>query len=184
MAMMHLIAKGAVAISLGAVLAGCSVGVKRTPGMKLYSSGDVVGAIPLLEKEVVAGEVSARYSLGLAYRDGKGVDRDLRKAEILLTGAAIGGDPRAVTAVRQLLEQAGRCPKDKALHDSWGAVGTMYRNLVTGVVELNTAPPAQLRLMAAIYDTPCEGAPVQSEAARSLRALSGGPRHMWIYVPG
>lgn len=170
--------------ALALALGGCAVGVKRTPGMKLYGKGAVSEAIPLLQQEVAAGEVSARYPLGLAFRDGTGVARDLRKAEILLTGAAIGGDPRAVTAVRQLLETAQRCPKDKELHDLWGGVGVMNRNLITGVVELNTAPPASLRRMASLYDDPCPGAPPQPEAARSLRSLSGGPRHIWIYVPG
>jgi len=174
----------AASIAILAALAGCSVGVKRTPGMKLYSSGDVAGALPLLEQEVAAGEVSARFPLGVAYRDGTGVERDMRKAEILLTGAAIGGDPRAVTAVRQLLQDANRCPKDAELRQIWGGLGTMHRNLVTGVVELHSADPASLRAMASIYDTPCEGAPAQPEAARALRALSGGPRHVWIYIPG
>lgn len=166
------------------LLSGCAAGVKGTPGMKLYSKGAISDAIPLLKAEVEAGEVSARYPLGLAFRDGNGVERDARQAEILLTGAAIGGDPRAVTAVRGLLETAHRCPKDKELHDLWGGVGTMYRNLITGVVELNTAPPSILRQMATLYDAPCDGAPVQPEAAKSLRALSGGTRHIWIYVPG
>ena len=165
------------------LLTACSVGVKRTPGMNLYSGGHVAEAIPLLEKEVAEGEVSARYPLGLAYRDGNGVTRDPVKAEILLTGAAIGGDPRAVAAVRQLLRDANRCPKDKLLHDIWGQVGLAHRNLVTGVVELNSAPPRLLRQMAAMYDEPCTGAPVQPEAAKSLRSLSGGPRYVWIYVP-
>lgn len=166
-----------------ALLTGCSVGVKRTPGMKLYSAGKTAEAVPLLEQEVAAGEVTARYPLGLAYRDGVGVSRDPAKAEILLTGAAIGGDPRAVTAVRQLLEGSPRCPKDKQLHDYWGQVGFAHRNLITGVVELNTAPPVTLRKMAALYDEPCAGAPLQPEAAKSLRSLSGGPRYIWIYVP-
>jgi TPR repeat protein len=164
-------------------LCACSVGVKRTEGMNLYSAGNVAEAIPLLEKEVAAGEVSARYPLGLAYRDGTGVPRDLAKAEILLTGAAIGGDPRAVAAVRQLLSDAARCPKDKQLHSMWGQIGLGQRNIITGVVELNGAPPRTLREMAAIYDDPCAGAPVQPEAAKSLRSLSGGPRYVWIYVP-
>ena len=175
--------KLATALFAVCLLAGCSVGVKRTPGMNLYSSGNFAAAIPLLEKEVAAGEVSARYPLGLAYRDGQGVQRDAVKAEVLLTGAAIGGDPRAVTAIRKMLEDANRCPKDIQLHDYWGQVGTMYRNLVTGVVELNTAPPVILRKMAAIYDEPCAGAPAQPEAAKSLRSLSGGPRYIWIYIP-
>ena len=171
-------------IALSTALAACSVGVKRTPGMKLYSSGQVAEAIPLLESEVAAGQVTARYPLGLAYRDGTGVERDPVKAEILLTGAAIGGDPRAVTSVRQLLESANRCAKDKALRDMWGGVGIMHRNLITGVVELNTAPPGTLRAMADIYESPCPDAPAQAEAAKSLRALSMGARTMWIYVPG
>jgi len=164
-------------------LSACSVGVKRTEGMNLYSAGKVAEAIPVLEQEVAAGEVSARYPLGLAYRDGTGVARNAAKAEILLTGAAIGGDPRAVAAVRQLLSEAARCPKDKLLHDTWGQVGLGQRNIITGVVELNTAPPRTLRAMASIYDDPCPGAPAQPEAAKSLRSLSGGPRYVWIYVP-
>ncbi len=174
----------ALAVAAAGLAAGCSVGVERTPGMKLYSSGNVAEAVPLLEREVAAGEVTARYPLGLAYRDGQGVPRDPVKAEILLTGAAIAGDPRAVSAVRDLLEQANRCPKDEELRNYWGQVGTMYRNLITGVVELNTAAPVILRKMAALYDEPCAGAVAQPEAAASLRSLSGGPRHIWIYVPG
>jgi TPR repeat protein len=141
-----------------ATLAGCSVGVKRTPGMNLYAQGRHADAIPLLEQEVAAGEVSARYALGLAYRDGVGIATDPRKAEILLTGAAIGG--------------------------YWGGVGTMNRNLVTGVVELNTASPFILMQMAEIYERPCAGRPVQMEAARALRSLASGPRYIWVYVPG
>ncbi|MEG3086751.1 hypothetical protein [Sphingomonas sp. PB4P5] len=165
-------------------LAGCAAGVKGTPGMKMYRSGDVSGAYPILEAEVAAGEVSARYPLGMIYRDGQGVAKDPVKAEVLLTGAAIGGDPRAVAAVRQMLETEARCPLDKQLHDSWGQVGTMNRNLITGVVELYSAPPQILRRMADIYAAPCPGRPAQPEAANALRGMSGGPRHMWIYVPG
>src|SRR5437868_2511645 len=149
-------------------LSACSVGVKRTEGMNLYSSGNVAEAIPVLKREVAAGKVSARYPLGLAYRDGNGVARDPAKAEILLTGAAIGGDPRAVAAVRQLLEQVARCSKDKRLHDLWGQVGLGQRNIITGMVELNGAPPRTLREMASMYDDPCRGAPAQPEAAKSL----------------
>jgi hypothetical protein len=60
----------------------------------------------------------------------------------------------------------------------------MHRNLVTGVVELHNSPPAMLRRMAELYLAPCEGRPVQSEAAAALRSLSNGPRHVWVYVPG
>lgn len=175
--------KRVVAAMLVCVLAGCSVGVKRTPGMNMFAQGKVAEAIPLLETEVAAGEVSARYPLGLAYRDGNGVAADPIKAEILLTGAAIGGDPRAVTAIRAMLEQA-RCPLDGQLRGAWSGVGTMHRNLITGVVELFSAPPATLRRMAEIYDAPCPGRPIQAEAAKSLRSLAGGPRHIWVYIPG
>lgn len=172
------------ALAMAPALSSCAAGVKGTPGMKLYSAGQTTEAIPVLLAEVQSGEVSARYPLGLAYRDGNGVERDPVKAEILLTGAAIGGDPRAVTAIRAMLESGNRCEKDAELRNHWGGVGTMNRNLITGVVELNTAPPVILRRMAEIYDAPCDGAPVQAEAAKSLRGLAGGPRTIWIYVPG
>jgi TPR repeat protein len=164
-------------------LSGCAVGVKRTPGMNLYAQGRHAEAIALLEQEVAAGQVSPRYALGLAYRDGAGVAADPRKAEILLTGAAIGGDPRAVTEIRKMLAE-NRCPLDEKLRGYWGGIGTMNRNLITGVVELNTASPFILRAMADIYASPCPGRPVQAEAAMALRSLASGPRHIWVYVPG
>jgi TPR repeat protein len=164
-------------------VAGCAVGVKRSEGMNLYAAGRYAEAIPALEAEVAAGNVPARYSLGLAYRDGVGTAKDPAKAEILLTGAAIAGDPRAVAAIRVILESENRCPLDKKLHDAWGNVGTMNRNLITGVVELGTAPPGLLMQMADIYETPCPGRPGQYEASKSLRSYAGGPRTIWIYVP-
>jgi TPR repeat protein len=181
--MSKLMASAGIACAMS-MLGGCAAGVKGTPGMKLYSSGAIDQAIPILQAEVAAGEVSARYPLGLAYRDGNGVSKDAAKAETLLTGAAIGGDPRAVAAVRAMLTTDQKCPLDKELHSLWGGVSTMYRNLVTGVVELYSAPPGSLRRMADIYDAPCPGRQTQPEAAKSLRALSGGPRHIWVYIPG
>lgn len=174
----------AVTCVIAMALGGCAAGVKGTPGMKMYRAGQVAEALPVLEAEVAAGEVSARYPLGLIYRDGQSVAKDPVKAEVLLTGAAIGGDPRAVAAVRAMLASENRCPLDKQLHDAWGQIGVMNRNLITGVVELFSAPPAILQRMAGIYDAPCTGRPPQPEAARSLRSLAGGPRHIWIYVPG
>jgi TPR repeat protein len=176
--------RGAAMVALAAaLLGGCSVGVSRTPGMNLYAQGRIAEAIPLLQADVAAGNVPARYSLGLAYRDGQGVERDPVRAEVLLTGAAIGGDPRAVAAVREMLRTQNRCEKDGDLHDLWGGM-VAYRNLITGVVELFNAHPPTLRRMAEIYEAPCNGRPVQEEAAKALRGLAGGPRHIWIYVPG
>ena len=169
--------------SVAMFLAGCSIGVKRTEGMKAYSNGDYATAIPLLKKEIEQGDVSARYSLGLAYRDGNGIAQDLVQAEILLTGAAVGGDPRAVAAIRQMLESAALCSRDRKLHDLWGSLA-LYRNMVYGTYELNNAPPGTLVAMADLYDSPCQGRQPQPEAAKALRSLAGGPRHMWIYVPG
>lgn len=169
-------------VGLVLTLSGCSVGVKSTAGMKVYSSGNYQKAVPLLEAEVQRGDVSARYSLGLAYRDGNGVARDPMKADVLLTGAAINGDPRAVAEIRKMLSAERRCPKDQELHDLWGSLA-LHRNLVYGTYELNQAPPRTLLKMAAIYESPCQGRPIQTAAARSLRALASGPRQAWIYVP-
>lgn len=180
---MKLTTKYAISAMLGLSLLGCSIGVKRTEGMKAYSKGDYSTAIPLLRKEIERGDVSARYSLGLAYRDGNGVAQDPVQAEILLTGAALGGDPRAVAAIRQMLENGALCPKDKTLHDLWGSL-VMYRNMVYGTYELGDAPPRTLVAMSDLYAEPCPGRPIQSEAAKALRSLAGGPRHVWIYVPG
>lgn len=180
---MGLVSKAVLAITTAGLISGCALGVKRTQGMKAYADGNFVDAIPMLKQEIENGQVSARYSLGLAYRDGNGVPKDKEQAERLLTGAAIGGDPRAVADIREMLRTENLCPKDKALHDLWGSLA-LHRNMVYGTYELNTAPPATLVAMSEIYSAPCDGRPVQTEAARALRSLAGGPRHMWIYVPG
>jgi hypothetical protein len=75
------------------------------------------------------------------------------------------------------------CPSDKKLHDLWGSL-VLYRNMVYGTYELHNAPPSTLMAMADLYDNPCEGRAIQPEAAKSLRSLAGGPRHIWVYVPG
>lgn len=172
------------AAAIALLLAGCAVGVKTTEGMKLYQAGDFAAARPALEAEIAAGQATAGYPLGMMYLEGKGVEADRASAERFLTAAAIAGDPRAVTALRGMLEQDNLCPKDKQLHDAWGNVGTMNRNLITGVVELNTAPPVILQQMAQIYLDPCPGRQRQEQAARQLDALSRGPRTTYIYVPG
>lgn len=175
--------------SLGAVaavvlLAGCAIGVKTTQGMKLYETGDYAAARPKLEAEVQDGQVSASYALGMMYLNGQGVAVDRGQAERLLTDAAVAGDPRAVTAIRAMLAEDNLCPKDGELRGHWGNVGTMHRNLVTGVVELFSAPPPILQRMAHIYLDPCPGRQRQEKAARNLDALSRGPRTTYIYVPG
>ncbi|WP_126516828.1 hypothetical protein [Sphingobium amiense] len=111
------------------------------------------------------------------------IAQDPVQAELLLTGAAVGGDPRAVAAIRQMLETGALCPKDKQLHDLWGSLA-LYRNMIYGTYELNNAPAGTLVAMSDLYEYPCQGRPVQSEAAKTLRSLAGGPRHIWIYVPG
>lgn len=150
--------------------------------MKLYSAGNYAEAIPTLEQEVEDGEVIARYSLGLAYLNGVEVEKDEEKAEILLTGAAVGGDPRAVGKIRELLEEDEKCKKDRTLRDHWGTLG-LNKNLITGIYEFMNSPRDVLREMAAIYRDPCPGRPVQEEAAATLEAHSNGARRMWVYVP-
>lgn len=167
-----------------ALLGGCAIGVRTTPGMKLYEAGDYAAARPKLEAEVAGGQVSASYALGMMYLNGQGVAADRPLAERLLTDAAISGDPRAVTAIRAMLAEDNLCPKDGELRGHWGNVGTMHRNLVTGVVELFSASPPILQRMAHIYLDPCPGRQRQEKAARNLDALSRGPRTTYIYVPG
>lgn len=173
----------AVSVMLTITLVGCSVGVKRTAGMNLYASGKHSDAVPVLLAEVAAGNVEARYSLGLAYRDGVGVERDAAKAEVLLTGAAIGGDPRAVGELRKMLIAENRCPLDKRLSDRWGKINFMWRDFA-GKVDFGAVPADVRHEMASIYDVPCPGRPVQAQSAQALREFTTRDSVYWVYLPG
>ncbi|WP_126516827.1 outer membrane protein assembly factor BamD [Sphingobium amiense] len=87
---MKFTAKLLLSASIAVLLAGCSVGVKRTAGMKAYSNADYATAIPLLKKEIEGGDVSARYSLGLAYRDGNGIAQGRVRQGGVISAVAVG----------------------------------------------------------------------------------------------
>ena len=64
-------------------------------GKKRCSEGDYKGALEYLTKAAELGDVGACYELSIMYRDGEGVQKDMKKYIYHLEEAAIGGHPNA-----------------------------------------------------------------------------------------
>ena len=60
-------------------------------GKKRCSEGDYKGALEYLTKAAELGDVGACYELSIMYRDGEGVQKDMKKYIYHLEEAAIGG---------------------------------------------------------------------------------------------
>lgn len=182
--MANTMAKLAAMTALALATGACAIGLKESAGSKAYAASDYATARTAIEAEIAKGELSGRYALGSMYLAGQGGPQDVLKGEHILTDAAVDGDPRAISVLRARWEAAPRCAQETELRNLWGSIGTAYRNLVTGDVELFNAPPRTLMDMAAIYLAPCPGAERREDIARRLDALARTPRRMMIYVPG
>jgi TPR repeat protein len=169
--------------ALAFLASGCAIGVKSTPGIKSFQSGNFASAKSELEAELASGKAEAGYALGTMYLDGKGVAKDIKRAEKLLLDASLAGDPRAIESLRKLYKSEALCDKDAELAKLWGSLWSQ-KNLVTGQIEINFAPPYLQQAMARIYLAPCEGRERQEDAARKLDSWSRQPRSVYIYVPG
>lgn len=105
--------------------------------------GDYAAAIPYYEKAAQNGSAAAMNNLALLYRDGKGVDRDLVKAEELFILASHNGNTRAMhnlanayyngtfTGGTPDYEQAVKwyeVAAEKGLTDAMVSLGRMYMN--------------------------------------------------------
>jgi tetratricopeptide (TPR) repeat protein len=64
-------------------------------GKKHFGEGDYGKSLEYFTKAAELGDVGAHFGLGLTYKNGKGVDKDMRKAVYHLEQAAIGGHPQA-----------------------------------------------------------------------------------------
>ena len=88
------LAAAALAASAGqAGTAPAETGVKA--GADAWSRGDYAGAISQWQVPAAAGDPDAQFNLGQAYRLGRGVDRDLGRAEELFGKAAAQGHVQA-----------------------------------------------------------------------------------------
>ena len=64
-------------------------------GRKYYKEGNYESALEYWTKAAELGNLNAHYRLALAYRDGKGVEKDEKKAVYYWEKAAIDGHPLA-----------------------------------------------------------------------------------------
>ena len=77
-------------------------------GVDAWSRGDYAAAVREWEAPAAAGDADAMFNLGQAYRLGRGVPTDLRRAEALYAGAAAKGHLQAADTYGLLLFQDGR----------------------------------------------------------------------------
>ena len=77
-------------------------------GSDRYYEGDYDGAVKYFTKAAEFGDMEAHYHLGIAYKNGEGVDKDERKAVYHYEKAAIGGDPHARYNIGCIEERNGR----------------------------------------------------------------------------
>lgn len=96
-----ILAAGGVILSPAAALADTRDGVDA------WTRGDFSGAVREWQAEAAKGDSDALYNLGEAYRVGKGVPRDLAKAEELYARAAAQGHLQASDTYGVLLFQRG-----------------------------------------------------------------------------
>ena len=77
-------------------------------GVDAWSRGDYDKAVAEWEKPAAAGDADAQFNLGQAYKLGKGVPADLKRAEELYRQAADQGHLQAADMYGLLLFQSGR----------------------------------------------------------------------------
>ena len=83
-------------------VAMCSMGTKR------YYGGDHKAAFEYWSRAVALGDVRANYELSALYREGRGVEKDIKRALHHLAEAAIGGHPIARFNLGRVEEDNGR----------------------------------------------------------------------------
>src|SRR5690349_13474732 len=89
-------------------LAGAPALADVKTGVDAWSRGDYTAAVREWEGLAAAGDPDAMFNLGQAYRLGRGVPTDLKRAEDLYAGAAAKGHLQAADTYGLMLFQDGR----------------------------------------------------------------------------
>ncbi|MDE2303788.1 MAG: sel1 repeat family protein, partial [Sphingomonadales bacterium] len=101
------VGKASLAVALAAALGpGAARGDVRA-GIDAWGRGDYAGAIAIWQADAARGDADAQFNLGEAYLLGRGVPRDLARAEALFGKAAAQGHLRAADNYGMLLFQRG-----------------------------------------------------------------------------
>ncbi|HUQ13955.1 MAG TPA: SPOR domain-containing protein [Novosphingobium sp.] len=102
------------AVTLALALAALPAAAKSAPdnvvkaGVEAWTRGDFAAAIRSWEGPAANGDADAEFNLAQAYKLGKGVPADLRRAEALYLAAAQQGHLQAADNYGLLLFQSGR----------------------------------------------------------------------------
>jgi len=80
----------------------------RHMGIARYNEGNYKSSFAYLLKGAELGDVGAHYQISLLYRDGEGVEKDVKKKVYHLEEAAIGGHPDARLNLGCIEEDNGR----------------------------------------------------------------------------
>ncbi len=105
------LAFAAMAISGGALFAAIPASASVKDGVDAWSRGDFQTAIREWKGPAAKGDADAQFNLGQAYKLGRGVERDLAKAEELFGQAAARGHLQAADNYGLLLFQRGNRTK-------------------------------------------------------------------------
>lgn len=110
------------------LLAGSADAGPWEDGMALYNRGDYVPAIRLFRSLAREGNATAQTQLGLMYRSGRGVRRNLRQAQMWFGVAAASGSPEAKAEWDRLARKLGPAQTEKARDMAQTCAASNYQN--------------------------------------------------------
>lgn len=127
---------GAIAgIALVAAAAPAAASVKD--GVDAWSHGDYAAAIKQWQGPAASGDADAQFNLAQAYKLGRGVKQDMKKAEELYRKAAEQGHMRAVDTYGLLLFEEGRRQEAMPWIEAAARRGEPRAQYVLGIAHFN-----------------------------------------------
>lgn len=130
-----MIGKGIVAIALIALAAPASASVKD--GVDAWSRGDYAAAVKQWQGPADSGDADAQFNLAQAYKLGRGVRQDMKKAEELYRKAAEQGHMRATDTYGLLLFEQGRRQEAMPWIEAAARRGEPRAQYVLGIAAFN-----------------------------------------------
>ena len=129
--------EGKALIAMVALMASVPAMADVKAGVDAWSRGDYAGAIRQWSGPADAGDADAQFNLGQAYKLGRGVARDLPKAESLFAKAAANGHIQASDNYGLLLFQRGERQKAMPYVQSAAGRGDPRAQYLLGLAYFN-----------------------------------------------
>ena len=155
------------ALALGAAPAHADV----RAGVDAWSRGDYAAAIAQWQGPAERGDADAQFNMGQAYKLGRGVPKDLVRAEHWFAAAANQGHARAADNYGILLFQTGRQAQALPLLSTSAERGEPRASYILGVASFNGdyAPKDWVRAYALMTRAAASGLP---QAVSSLQMMN------------